>query len=94
MLSTVSLVLLLVVTCYFQTSLKTLEQQVELDKELLLQLQNQIRVRTNMMQFMKKSSSYSKCYHLVHESILIAATAFSYMSLVHAWFVTLISIAM
>jgi len=54
-LSTVSLVLLLVVTCYFQTSLKTLEQQVELDKELLLQLQNQVRVRTNMMQFMKKA---------------------------------------
>jgi len=43
-LSTVSLVLLLVVTCYFQTSLRTLEHQVELDKELLLQLQEQVKV--------------------------------------------------
>ena len=43
-LSTVSLVLLLVVTCYFQTSLRTLEQRVELDKELLLQLQEQVKV--------------------------------------------------
>ena len=43
-LSTVSVVLLLVVTVYFQTSLRTLEQQVELDKELLLQLQEQVRV--------------------------------------------------
>ena len=47
-LSTVSLVLLLVVTCYFQTSLRTLEQQVELDKELLLQLQERVEVRITL----------------------------------------------
>ena len=49
-LSTVSLVLLLVVFCHFQTSLRTLEQQVEFDKELLLQLleqlQEQVKVST------------------------------------------------
>ena len=43
-LSTVSLVLLLVATCYFQTSLRALEKQVELDEELLLQLQEQVKV--------------------------------------------------
>ena len=43
-LSTVSLVLLLVATRYFQTSLRTLEHQVELDKELLLRLQEQVKV--------------------------------------------------
>ena len=47
-LSTVSLVLLLLVTCCFQTSLKTLEQQVELNKELLLQLQERVEVRINL----------------------------------------------
>ena len=49
-LSTVSLVLLLVVFCHFQTSLRTLEQQAEFDKELLLQLleqlQEQVKVST------------------------------------------------
>ena len=43
-LSIVSIVLLLVVTCYFQTALWTLEQNVELDKELLLQLEEQVKV--------------------------------------------------
>jgi len=45
-LSTVSLVLLLLVTCYFQTSLRILEQKVKLDKELLLQLEERVEVST------------------------------------------------
>lgn len=44
-LSVISLGLLVVVTWYFQSSLDLLEQQVELDRELLLQLQKSIEVR-------------------------------------------------
>ena len=43
-LSFVSLVLLLVMTWHFQSSLNLLQQQVEYDKELLLQLQDQQQV--------------------------------------------------
>jgi len=45
-LSTASLVLLLLMTHYFQVSLRTLKQQVKLDKELLLQLQERVEVST------------------------------------------------
>ena len=38
-LSTVSLMLLFGVTCYFQSSLNLLQQQVENDRELVLKLQ-------------------------------------------------------
>ena len=44
-LSVVSLGLLFGVTWYFQSSLDLLEQQVELDRELLLKLQKSIEVR-------------------------------------------------
>ena len=44
-LSVVSLALLFGVTWYFQSSLDLLEQQVELDRELLLKLQKSIEVR-------------------------------------------------
>ena len=43
-LSVVSLVLLLVVTWHFQSSLNLLQQQVEYDRELLLELQDQQKV--------------------------------------------------
>ena len=43
-LSIVSLVLLLLMTWHFQSSLNLLYQQVEYDKELLLQLQDQQQV--------------------------------------------------
>ena len=43
-LSIVSLVLLLLMTWHFQSSLNLLYQQVEYDKELLLQLQDQKQV--------------------------------------------------
>ena len=43
-LSFVSLALLLVMTWHFQSSLNLLQQQVEYDKELLLQLQDQQQV--------------------------------------------------
>ena len=43
-LSIVSLVLLLLMTWHFQLSLNLLYQQVEYDKELLLQLQDQQQV--------------------------------------------------
>ena len=41
-LSVVSLVLLFGVTWYFQSSLDLLQQQVEIDRELLFKLQEQI----------------------------------------------------
>ena len=43
-LSIVSLVLLLVVTWHFQSSLNLLQQQVEYDRELILELQDQQKV--------------------------------------------------
>ena len=43
-LSVVSLVLLFSVTWYFQSSLDLLQQQVELDRELVLKLQEQVEV--------------------------------------------------
>ena len=43
-LSVVSFVLLLVVTWHFQSSLNLLQQQVEYDRELLLELQDQQKV--------------------------------------------------
>ena len=43
-LSLVSLVLLLVVTWHFQSSLNLLQQQVEYDRELILELQDQQKV--------------------------------------------------
>ena len=43
-LSVVSVVLLFGVTCYFQSSLSLLQQQVEYDRELLVKLQEQIKV--------------------------------------------------
>ena len=45
-LSLVSLVLLLVVTWHFQSSLNLLQQQVEYDRELILELQDQQKVIT------------------------------------------------
>ena len=44
LLSVISLLLLFVVTWYFQSSLDLLQQQVEYDRELLLKLQEQINV--------------------------------------------------
>jgi len=44
LLSVVSLVLLFGVTWYFQSSLSLLQQQVEYDRELLLNLQEQVKV--------------------------------------------------
>ena len=44
-LSLFSLVLLFGVTWYFQSSLDLLQQQVEYDKELLLNLQEKVNVR-------------------------------------------------
>ena len=46
-LSVVSLVLLFSVTWYFQSSLSLLQQQVDNDRELLLELKSQIKVRFN-----------------------------------------------
>jgi len=46
-LSVVSLVLLFGVTWYFQSSLSLLQQQVEYDRELLVNLQGQVKVRLN-----------------------------------------------
>ena len=43
-LSVVSLILLFGVTWYFQTSLSLLQHQVEYDRELLLELQDQTKV--------------------------------------------------
>ena len=43
-LSIVSLVLLLVVTWHFHSSLNLLQQQVEYDRELILELQDQQKV--------------------------------------------------
>ena len=44
LLSVVSLVLLFGVSWYFQSSLSLLQQQVEFDRELLLKLQQQVKV--------------------------------------------------
>ena len=46
-LSVVSLVLLFNVTWYFQSSLSLLQQQVDNDRELLLELKSQVKVRFN-----------------------------------------------
>ena len=46
-LSVVSLVLLFSVTWYFQSSLSLLQQQVDNDRELLLKLKSQVKVRFN-----------------------------------------------
>ena len=43
-LSVVNLVFLLVVTWHFQSSLNLLQQQVEYDRELLMELQDQQKV--------------------------------------------------
>jgi len=45
-LSVVSLVLLFSVTWYFQSSLSLLQVQVENDRELLLELKSQVKVRS------------------------------------------------
>ena len=45
-LSLVSLVLLFGVTWYFQSSLRLLQMQVENDRELLLELKSQVKVRS------------------------------------------------
>ena len=44
-LSIVSLVLLLGVTWHFQSSLNSLQQQVDNDRDLLLQLQDHVKVK-------------------------------------------------
>ena len=46
-LSVVSLVLLFGVTWYFQSSLRLLQIQVENDRDLLLELKSQVKVRFN-----------------------------------------------
>ena len=48
-LSVVSLVLLLGVTWYFQSSLDLLQQEVEYDRELLFKLQEQISVSNKLL---------------------------------------------
>ena len=48
-LSLVSIVLLFGVTWYFQSSLDLLQQQVEYDKELLLKLQEQVKVKNELL---------------------------------------------
>ena len=48
-LSVVSLVLLFGVTWYFQSSLSLLQQQVDNDRELLLELKSQVKVRFNVV---------------------------------------------
>ena len=55
-LSVVSLVLLFGVTWYFQTSLDLLQHQVEHDRELLLTLQDQMKVRNKICVYI---ASYS-----------------------------------
>ena len=47
-LSLVSLVLLFGVTWYFQSSLHLLQQQVEYDRELLLNLQEQVNAKVTL----------------------------------------------
>ena len=47
-LSIVGLVLLLGVTWYFQLSLNSKQQQVEYDRKLLLQLQDQLTVKVHI----------------------------------------------
>ena len=47
-LSIVGLVLLIGVIWYFQLSLNSKRQQVEHDRELLMQLQNQLTVQVHM----------------------------------------------
>ena len=47
-LSVVSLVLLFGVAWYFQSSLSLLQQQVEYDRELLVKLQEQLKVINNI----------------------------------------------
>jgi len=48
-LSVVSLVLLFGVTWYFQSSLSLLQQQVEYDRELLVKLQEQVKVKGTLI---------------------------------------------
>ena len=57
-LSLVSLVLLFGVTWYFQSSLDLLQQQVQYDRELLLKLQEQFKVRI-MYKICNKWISYT-----------------------------------
>ena len=52
-LSVVSLVLLFGVTWYFQSSLDLLQQQVEYDRELLFNLQEQINVSMYVYRYMQ-----------------------------------------
>jgi len=49
LLSVVSLVLLFGVSWYFQSSLSVLQQEVEFDRELLLKLQEQVKVLYKML---------------------------------------------
>jgi len=49
LLSVVSLVLLFGMTWYFQSSLSLLQQEVEFDRELLLKLQEQVKVLYKML---------------------------------------------
>ena len=49
LLSVVSLVLLFGVSWYFQSSLSLLQQEVEYDRELLLKLQEQVKVLYKML---------------------------------------------
>ena len=49
LLSVVSLVLLFGMTWYFQSSLSLLQQEVEYDRELLLKLQEQVKVLYKML---------------------------------------------
>ena len=57
-LSIVSLILLLGAIWYFQSSLNLLQHQIEDDKELLLELQDQIKVLISCMMQISNIRSY------------------------------------
>ena len=68
-LSIVGLVLLLGVTWYFQLSLNSKQQQVGYDRELLLQLQDQLKVKVRYI-----SSLYASYICILVEGLLISYT--------------------